>query len=178
MPSANDPAQQKKLLRAQLLEKMNAVSQVSRKGSSQEVLFRFEEFKLTSGIIISFQPLLNEPNLAVLNSILLSQGRLGWIDWTQTPPRLIQAEGTLDGSTWHHQPPGKEVASSAVAAILVPGVAFSIRGDRLGRGLGAYDRLSAAYPLVRRIGVGWAALQQQDLPLEPWDLPVHDLILI
>ncbi len=58
--------------------------------------------------------------------------------------------------------------------ILVPGVAFTANGDRLGRGGGFYDRLLAT-PGFRAFKVGVCFDRQvlDSLPLEPHDQRVH-----
>lgn len=63
--------------------------------------------------------------------------------------------------------------------VIVPLVAFTARGDRLGYGGGFYDRtlerLRAARPTVA-IGFAYAAQKADHLPLEPTDQPL-DLIV-
>lgn len=64
-----------------------------------------------------------------------------------------------------------------IDALVVPGVAFTREGQRLGYGGGHYDRLLAAVradALV--IGVGFAAQLVDDLPLEPHDRPVDVVV--
>lgn len=63
--------------------------------------------------------------------------------------------------------------------LIVPLVAFSRAGGRLGYGGGFYDRtlqaLRAKKPTLA-IGFAYAAQEQNDLPLEPTDQPL-DLIV-
>lgn len=73
-----------------------------------------------------------------------------------------------------------------LAAILVPGVAFDLRGYRLGYGAGYYDRfLSAFFPRQRQaettprpvlIGLAFEFQLVPSLPPEPHDLPL-DLVV-
>jgi len=53
--------------------------------------------------------------------------------------------------------------------IVVPGVAFTPDGRRLGRGGGYYDRLLAAHPDAFRLGVVADERVVDDLPTEPHD---------
>ncbi len=53
--------------------------------------------------------------------------------------------------------------------VLVPLLAFTRAGGRLGYGAGHYDRYLAAHPGVRTVGVAFAAQELQELPLEPHD---------
>jgi 5-formyltetrahydrofolate cyclo-ligase len=63
--------------------------------------------------------------------------------------------------------------------VIVPLVAFTPTGGRLGYGGGFYDRtlagLRAKGPVVA-IGFAWAAQQAGDLPLEPTDYPLDMIV--
>lgn len=61
--------------------------------------------------------------------------------------------------------------------VLVPGVAFSPAGGRLGRGGGFYDRLLCAPQLrARRIGICFDLQLFQELPLEAHDREVEEVL--
>lgn len=61
-----------------------------------------------------------------------------------------------------------------VDAVLVPGLAFTPGGARLGQGGGHYDRLLAALPpRALRIGVGYDFQVLEDLPTEAHDMQLH-----
>jgi 5-formyltetrahydrofolate cyclo-ligase len=67
----------------------------------------------------------------------------------------------------------RAVAPDALDLILVPGVAFTLSGERLGRGGGYYDRLLASLaPRTCKIGVCFDAQILPRLPVEPHDQPV------
>ncbi len=57
----------------------------------------------------------------------------------------------------------------------IPGIAFDQHGNRLGRGAGFYDRF---LPLVRgtKIGIGYELQLQENIPLDPHDIPVDAFI--
>ncbi len=62
-------------------------------------------------------------------------------------------------------------------AILVPGVAFSRDGRRLGQGVGYYDRfLRRLRPDALRIGVCYAWQIVPSLPVEPHDVPMTHVV--
>ena len=64
-----------------------------------------------------------------------------------------------------------------VAAWIVPGLAFTRGGKRLGYGGGWYDRLLAAAPKdAVKIGVACSFQIVDDLPAEPHDIPLSDVI--
>ncbi len=61
--------------------------------------------------------------------------------------------------------------------IIVPGVAFTDRGIRLGRGAGFYDRFLAAVPSnVPKIGLAFDVQLVPDLPEEPFDVRMDFVI--
>jgi 5-formyltetrahydrofolate cyclo-ligase len=74
------------------------------------------------------------------------------------------------------EPTGPAVDPASVDAVVVPGVAFTPSGARLGRGRGMYDRLLPRLPRALRIGVCIEQLVVDDLPLEAHDAPM-DLIV-
>jgi 5-formyltetrahydrofolate cyclo-ligase len=68
-------------------------------------------------------------------------------------------------------PGGVEMPLGKFDLVLVPGVAFDLRGNRLGRGRGFYDRLLAKTSGVK-CGVGYDFQLQEKIPAEPHDAPV------
>ena len=79
-------------------------------------------------------------------------------------------------------PDGEELISVAegdVSVWIVPGLAFSRSGARLGYGGGWYDRfLSKANPSSISLGVAYPFQIVADLPLEPHDIPLVDIVTI
>ena len=61
--------------------------------------------------------------------------------------------------------------------VVVPGLAFDRRGNRLGHGFGYYDRFLAGLPeSVPRVGLAWASQRIPEVPVDAWDVPVHALV--
>jgi len=63
-----------------------------------------------------------------------------------------------------------------IDTVIVPGVAFTPSGARLGRGAGMYDRLLPRLPGTVRIGVCMESFVVDDLPREPHDVAVDILV--
>lgn len=75
--------------------------------------------------------------------------------------------------------PWKPVPMDALNVVLVPGVAFTTSGHRLGRGGGYYDRLLSRLPrTVVRIGVCHAIQVVQDLAVEAHDAVMDEVLVI
>jgi 5,10-methenyltetrahydrofolate synthetase len=79
----------------------------------------------------------------------------------QVPPSLPEQ----DLSPWAVPPAG-----TWTGAALVPGVAFTAGGTRLGRGKGWYDRFLGQWPGLLRIGVCFREQLVDRLPEESWDV--------
>lgn len=95
------------------------------------------------------------------------------------------AEATFDSlvvTDWHAHVREPATALPAVSpaeidAILVPGLAFSKRGDRLGRGGGFYDRYLALMPdSAFRLGLCFSSQIVAEIPMQPHDQRVHAVI--
>lgn len=62
-------------------------------------------------------------------------------------------------------------------AVLVPGLGFDLRGGRLGRGGGFYDRYLSRLPEgCARVGVAWSERVVDWVPVERWDQKVDMLV--
>ena len=68
------------------------------------------------------------------------------------------------------------IADSDFDLVIVPGIAFNLKGYRLGWGFGFYDDfLSRVDRKTRRIGIAYE-LQIADFPVESHDIPVDKII--
>ena len=68
------------------------------------------------------------------------------------------------------------VADDDTALVLMPGVAFTVKGDRMGYGGGYYDRFLAAEPNHPTVALCYEFQIVETLPTEEFDIPV-DLVL-
>ena len=62
--------------------------------------------------------------------------------------------------------------------VLVPGVAFSPNGYRLGRGKGYYDKFLSKYSNLFTVGVCFREQFYLDIPTEPHDVPMNKVLVI
>jgi 5-formyltetrahydrofolate cyclo-ligase len=62
--------------------------------------------------------------------------------------------------------------------ILVPGVAFSPNGYRLGRGKGYYDKFLSKYSNLFTVGVCFREQFYLDIPTEPHDIPMQRVLVV
>ena len=131
---------------------------------------------LGSGYIALFSPIASEPDIEPLWQILprrfcyprLAEGRMEFVE--------VEKISDLTTSSWHPQirehglAEARVVPPTEITAIIVPGLAFTKGGQRLGRGGGYYDRyLAALPPTTHKIGVCFALQIVDALPIEHHD---------
>ena len=101
--------------------------------------------------------------------------------WNGTEYELVRVEGLetlVKGPHGILEPPaGTVVRPRDVRAWLVPGLAFTKKGGRLGYGGGWYDRLLCKVPRrVPKIGVAYAFQLVDELPTEPHDIRLTSVV--
>lgn len=140
---------------------------------------RFGPLALLDGLhlVASYVPMATEPDpralpppgVAVCYPRLPAEGRV---------LRFALADGPLVPAArgGFLEPTGPLVDPTTIEAFLVPGLAFTTGGGRLGRGGGFYDATLAAFPGALRIGLCAPEELRERLPLQPHDALV-DLVL-
>jgi 5-formyltetrahydrofolate cyclo-ligase len=90
----------------------------------------------------------------------LTEGHYGILEPKKSLPALKPGTGYPEISAW-----------------IVPGVAFNSEGMRLGMGKGIYDRLLAGSSAVK-VGVGFECQRTDDIPTDPWDIPLDKVYFV
>lgn len=140
-------------------------------------------FKRAS-VIAGFYPIKSEVNLIPLLAQSLAEGKALLLprcqaDGTLTFHQVKRLPDLVPGTYGIPEPsPHSPVAAPAlIDLILVPGLAFDRGGFRIGYGKGYYDRF---LPLLRgdcvTCGVAYSLQLADDLPTDPFDLPVQLLV--
>ena len=73
-------------------------------------------------------------------------------------------------------PTGEGQGGATTDVILVPGMAFDLQGNRLGRGKGYYDRLLQAMPNTIKIGICFPFQLLPAIPTTPHDIKMTKVI--
>lgn len=145
-------------------------------------------------VIACYDAFDGEPDLSALYATLAARPqppRLAFPVHTQGEPlRFYEARSWRVVHESYRRPVGPEVLISELDVVLTPGVAFTLRGERLGFGGGFYDRTFPELSEARRadksppalssvplcFGVAFSAQLAPQLPCEPWDLRVDALV--
>ena len=118
----------------------------------------------------AYRPLRTEPGSDELLDAFLAA------DVSVIVPVLLD-DRDLDWSPWPSGPPLGVDAIASVDVVLVPALAVSFRGVRLGRGGGSYDRaLARVRPGVPAVALLYDGEILPDVPAEAWDVPVTGAI--
>lgn len=132
-------------------------------------------------VVLTYLPMRGEVDV---QSLLARQPGIRW-----GIPRLVPSQGRH--LTFHEYQPARlvrhrfgmlepdpslpELPPDQADLIIVPGLAFTRLGYRLGYGGGFYDRLLNRSGRAHTLGVCYQALLLDDLPLGPQDMPVENL---
>lgn len=91
--------------------------------------------------------------------------RTGWRSEAQPSPLGVQ------------EPLGGDVAApDSLSLILVPAMAYTPQGERLGRGKGYYDRYLSQFPDIPTMGICRSYQLLDYIPTESWDMRVREVL--
>lgn len=134
---------------------------------------------LLSDRLFAFVPLASEPDITALLSDLpialprcLSDGKMEYHSISGNWREHVRKRdyGVFEPKD------GEVVEPTETSVILVPGIAFTKEGYRLGRGKGFYDRYLERYPKAVTIGVCRSYQLLDALPTDAWDIPVRHVV--
>lgn len=91
------------------------------------------------------------------------------------PVELTAGSGMVEGN-FHILEPENNPYDGPIDLIVVPGMAFDRQGHRLGRGKGYYDRFLIKYPEVKTIGICFNFQMLDEVPEEPHDQLINEVI--
>lgn len=176
------PADAKPALRARLraeLQAHSSVAAVAAAGGLCARLLASPAWRSARAVLL-FAPLPREPDIAPLLADALASGKLlalpRWNAMTHAYD-LVQVRDLghelVTGQFGVREPAAHcpLVAMNRLDLALVPGLGFDVRGHRLGRGKGHYDRLLAGFTGMK-LGVAFDFQVVATVPCEP-----HDIVL-
>jgi len=181
-----DPVQDpKSLARRELRRLVAAISPEEKARSSSAMCQHLRDLPLwrNAGCVLAFCPLPDEPDLKPVLAEAFAAGRtLGF-------PRFDAACGAYEVRLvrgWQELEPGRfgalepnaccpRLLANQLDFALVPGIGFSLDGDRLGRGKGYYDRLLAGIAGFK-CGAAFDCQLVARLPAESHDIRLNGIL--
>lgn len=178
----------KKRLRKRVLAASIRLDRAQVEGGGQAILekvLRLEAYRRAKLVHTYVSSKKNEVDTRALIRTCLAQGKRVAVP-VVTPSAKTMAHALIDGldqlvaGPWGLAQPDPAAARWLPAKpqpdlVVVPGLAFDRRGQRIGRGGGYYDRFLAQVQTVK-IGLCYDSLVLDSIPGEPHDVPV-DLVV-
>lgn len=178
----------KKELRKQIKEKINKMTAAQKELQSLRICEKIvatPEWESVENLLL-YAALPDEVDLGVLFVSALSSGKTIWLPVVDGEILRIRKyeEGKLSVSEGFHIVEPTEESTELqpcdfgkIDLAIVPGRAFTMEGDRMGRGKGYYDRfLSQAS--CKTFGVGFDCQIVETIPVEQWDKKMDRIITI
>ena len=130
--------------------------------------------------VLAYHPLDTEPDIKPLFDTCFSYGKklvLPKVCGDRLKLYAVEDLSTLQkGPLGVFEPAeGEEVEPASLSISLVPAVAFDVEGYRLGFGKGFYDRLLERVS-GKKIGVAYSFQVLNEIPRDPWDVPVDFIV--
>lgn len=178
-------SERKKGLRQKMLAMRRALSAnetESRSSSLKENILSLLEYK-NAKKILAFLAMKGESNLDGFIRQALLDGKEVYIP-VCLPERQMEAGRLIDMEHFEkgplglrNLPAGYEVTSpESLDLVLIPGLAVSQEGIRLGMGAGYYDRYLARVPFEKRVAALWDFQVIPDIPSEPFDQKIAKIV--
>jgi|TARA_B110001454_G_C12544375_1_gene360845 5-formyltetrahydrofolate cyclo-ligase len=177
-------AKEKCELREKVTANLLAMERSTHFRASQMIGKRLMEVANDAQHILAFWPLSSEPDITDALEKLLGSGKticLPYIDGNSIIPLAVKDLSTLVRSkigVYTADPASaEEFAPGSLDLIIIPGLAFSTCGKRLGRGGGYYDRfLTGISSRIYKVAVAFDLQICSFIPIEPHDSSVHSII--
>lgn len=176
-------------LRSRLLEKRRTLSPVEARKRALGICARLQElepFRSARRILSYVSSKDNEVDTLPMIAGLLREGRqvlcprvsgphLAWHRVNSIEQLRAGAFGILEPDPAVSHAPSEEEALGTDAVVLVPGIAFTPRGDRIGYGRGYFDRFLRSFNGIS-IGLAYDFQIVDEFEVTPHDVPVDFVV--
>jgi 5-formyltetrahydrofolate cyclo-ligase len=177
----------KKDIRSTILKKRNGMSLSEVLEKSKQIklqLFHMEEFKEAKTILfyVSYD---NEVYTHEMIKESLKMRKQVVVPKTDKNNRTIICSSLLTGDDLSpgaytilepRQECVNKVSLESIDLIIIPGVAFDCRGNRIGHGMGYYDRLLQKKTSAHRLGLAFEFQIVENIPSEKHDIKIEKII--
>ena len=180
----SDVQQEKRALRHRIVAARKAIPGDVAEADSERILHRILDLLPTSraGLrVVAYLSIGSEVRTEPLCRALLARGyelALPRIDpeGGMCAVAIASLEALTAGPMGVLEPVEGVALSAPPQVIIVPGVAFSSDGERLGRGKGYYDRFLEQWPAALRVAPAFECQLVKQIPTEPHDQPVDRIV--
>ena len=171
----------KSSLRQQMRAALGKISLAVRTVESMELCARLEPQLQSAHTILFYAPMADELDVWPLLEKLLKTGKIcalpAYDETTRTycARRVTNLESDIVTGKFDVREPATDceiVPFNRFDLVIVPGVSFDLAGNRLGRGLGFYDRILGKASGVK-CGVAYDFQLQASIPVEAHDARVN-----
>ena len=184
--NAERTLESKKLLRQVALERRNSLTAAEVCLRSQQIeatVLALDSFR-TAGAVAIYSPIQNEVNTFGLLDQALARGKEVFLPrWLGSEFKFAQinSRSELAAGRFGIFEPIRTTALTASdkmgLIVFVPGVAFDIQGNRLGRGAGSYDQLLAPFSgSACLVGLAYEFQILAAVPAQSWDCAVRFIV--
>jgi 5-formyltetrahydrofolate cyclo-ligase len=170
----------KSLLREAMRERLRGLSRDERRERSIQICESLRTFFLGKNSIALFAPKEIEPDLDLLWDLGSLEHHLVSYPRCDGETLLFRTVSTLSdlclGRSGIREPVGA-ASPEHLDLIIIPGLAFTADGNRLGRGRGFYDRFLSTIPgYTVKVGVCFAFQLLPEIPVDCHDVKVDALV--
>jgi 5-formyltetrahydrofolate cyclo-ligase len=171
-------------------ERVRNLSEDEKKEASRQITEAvkiLESFR-KAGSVMCYASLKTEVDTFPLMRLVLEKNKRLWLPWSEPSAHVILPVEVTDlekdlskgvyGILSPAEPEEKVTCRDfAPDVVFVPGTAFDKEGNRLGRGLGYFDRfLSRLKPGVQKIGLAFECQMEETVPVEEFDVKLDRVI--
>ncbi|RKU13903.1 5-formyltetrahydrofolate cyclo-ligase [Candidatus Poribacteria bacterium] len=180
--------QERERLRGEVLRKRDSIPLSVRTELSRRIVhhaINWIEVNRADAVLI-YLSMRSEVETGDLLNYLLAQNKIALAPVMRmkqrdlTPYRIMDAKEDLVLHPYGMYQPNNETCPSfplnQIDLIFVPGVAFDLRGYRIGYGAGFYDRFLPQCPQAVWIGLAYEAQIVTNTFPQPWDVPLHQIL--
>lgn len=132
-------------------------------------------------VVMLYYPLWDEVDCRPLFDRALEAGKrviLPTVSGDDIVPVEITADTQWRVGQYNILEPVAERYDGTIDLIVVPGMAFDSKGNRLGRGKGYYDRFLCNHAKAYRIGLCFTFQMIEEVPVEPFDWRMNEVISV
>ena len=180
-----DISEQKKILRKEINARLATLSVEDRVNLSRVTVEKFLAHNVykNSSIIMAYLSTLEEIQLQEFLSTALNDGKIlavPFISGREMYAAILPSLDALEVGAYKiltiRRDVRKIIDAEKIDCVIVPGIAFDVKGHRLGKGGGYYDKFLSRAFNAKKVALAYDFQIVDNVPVEPHDLSVDFII--